>query len=658
VSKPSPFGRTAILIALLAVLIAHPNDGASARDDPVAPPAQATVVRVYYTNSGEKNKLLISFKAQLLETNYEDGYHLMQLTEREAQQLSRAGFRVQADPGYRPPPSPIELGAADQPGGIPGYPCYRTVEETVSSAQRIAQDYPRLAVWEDIGDSWEKTAGMGGHDIGVLRLTNRDIPGPKPSLLLIAALHGREYATAELVTRFAETLVEGYGADADVTWILDHQQVHLVLIANPDGRKLADEGQQWRKNTNDAYCRQDSPRRGADLNRNFDYMWNCCGGSSDYQCAGNYHGRSAASEPETIALQRYMAAIFADQRGPSPRDRAPTDTVGLLLDVHSYGELVLWPWGFSDAGAPNSDQLETLGRKLAYWNGYTPTQSMGLYPTDGSCSDYGYGQFGVAAYTLELGTQFFQPCFDFESTILPGNLPTLLYAAKAARAPYVIPSGPESTRLSVSGIEVAVGTPVTLSVTIDDTRYQYEDGVEPGQEIVGAQWCADAPPWADGASATPMAAADGAWDSSVEQAEAIVDTTGWHLGRHTLYVRGQDADGNWGATSAIYLTLLERPNQAPVAAFIHQCQELSCQLDGSASYDRDGRIATHAWDLGDGSTSSGATTTHGYAATGLYSVTLTVTDDDGASASLTQDVTVSATARIYLPYVVSGTDAR
>ena len=155
-----------------------------------------------------------------------------------------------------------------------------------------------------------------------------------------------------------------------------------------------------------------------------------------------------------------------------------------------------------------------------------------------------------------------------------------------------------------------------------------------------------------------MAAADGAWDSSVEQVETIVDTDGWRPGRHTLYVRGQDGDGNWGATSALFVTLLETPNEAPVPLFSHRCQELSCQFDGSASYAQDGDIAIHAWDLGDGATASGATITHRYVAAGVYSVTLTVTDDDGDRDSLTQDVTVRAIEGIYLPYVASGRATR
>ena len=98
------------------------------------------------------------------------------------------------------------------------------------------------------------------------------------NVFITAAMHAREYATAELVTRFAEYLVENYGSDADVTWVLDHHEIHLMLQTNPDGRKIAEDHTFWRKNTNSELC-DDSDLWGVDLNRNFSFEWDCCGGS-------------------------------------------------------------------------------------------------------------------------------------------------------------------------------------------------------------------------------------------------------------------------------------------------------------------------------------------------------------------------------------------
>ena len=193
------------------------------------------------------------------------------------------------------------------------------MEETYAAAAAIAANHPALATWSDVGDSWEKSVGQSdGYDMMVLKLTNSTIGGDKPKLFITAAIHAREYTTAEMATRFAEYLVNNYGTDADVTWILDHHEVHLILQMNPDGRKEAEAGSSWRKNTNENYCGATSVNRGADLNRNYSFYWNYCSGcSSGTPCDLTYRGPSAGSEPETQAVQNYLLSIFPDQRDAS-----------------------------------------------------------------------------------------------------------------------------------------------------------------------------------------------------------------------------------------------------------------------------------------------------------------------------------------------------
>jgi PKD repeat protein len=85
-------------------------------------------------------------------------------------------------------------------------------------------------------------------------------------------------------------------------------------------------------------------------------------------------------------------------------------------------------------------------------------------------------------------------------------------------------------------------------------------------------------------------------------------------------------------------------NNPPTAAFVASCTELSCDFDASASNDSDGTIVAYAWDFGDGNTASGVSAIHTYATDGTYVISLTVTDDGGASDSITQTVTVTSGA--------------
>ncbi|WP_158584014.1 PKD domain-containing protein [Salinibius halmophilus] len=81
-------------------------------------------------------------------------------------------------------------------------------------------------------------------------------------------------------------------------------------------------------------------------------------------------------------------------------------------------------------------------------------------------------------------------------------------------------------------------------------------------------------------------------------------------------------------------------NQAPTASFSSSAQALTVSFN-NASRDADGTITTYNWQFGDGSTSSAASPSHTYVAGGTYTVSLTVTDDDGASDTTTKRVTVN-----------------
>lgn len=541
--------------------------------------SKGVVAQIQFDSFAELQRLAV--EVDIWEVNHAEqaghGTVIALLPMATVEALRVAGYRVEIDPlksallDWRP------IVSARQQSGIPGFPCYRTVEETYSALSELATTHPSLAQWIDIGDSWDKrnNSDADGYDLQVIVLTNHTIPGPKPVFFLMAAIHAREFVTAEVATRFAEQLVSGYGRNGDITRLLDTTEIHIIAQANPDGRKEAENVVLWRKNTNTNSCVNENPffsYYGVDLNRNSSFKWNECEGfscSSSQGCTDTYRGENAASEPETQALETYMRSIFADQRGPSDTDAAPDDTSGLMISIHSYSELVLFPWGWRSSPSPNHTALETLGRKFGYFTGYEVCQAGEpgcIYQTDGTTDDWAYGELGIAAYTFELGTEFFQQCTYFEDEIVDDTLDALVYAAKSAGAPYQLPAGPDTLAISTeitnvvpmtaTGQNTALVPTLTITATVDDTRYDSNGwGIEPTQPIsVARLWISPA----DTITATQlytMTAADGRFDNDVEEVTLQLQLSDGDTERYLLWIQSQDADGNWGPTTATYVSL-------------------------------------------------------------------------------------------------------
>ena len=114
-------------------------------------------------------------------------------------------------------------------------------------------------------------------------------------------------------------------------------------------------------------------------------------------------------------------------------------------------------------------------------------------------------------------------------------------------------------------------------------------------------------------------------------------------GTYSVALTVTDNDGSSNtSTQSVTVTEPDPGNTLPTASFTNSCTDLACSFDGSGSTDSDGSIASYAWNFGDGSTASGATANHTYAAAGTYSVQLTVTDNMGGTNSSSQSVTVTA----------------
>lgn len=359
-----------IFVVVLAVPMgARASGNLDARD--------GVVIRLYELDPDRL--AVIAERVDLWTVRHRDGYAVAHVTPAELDALRAAGHRVEIDAArtaeIRRPWRPLP----GQEAGIPGFPCYRTVDETYVDLAELATEHPGLAQWVDFGDSWEKLNGPAqGDDLFELVLTNADVEGPKAPFILIAAMHARELATAELVARFAEQLVGDHGTDPEATWILDHTEIHVVAHLNPDGRKRVEAGQSlWRKNADSDFCSVQPLNLGVDLNRNSTFQWGGSG-SSGMECSEIYRGPTPASEPETAGIEALMAAVLPDQRGEGLGDAAPDTATGLVISVHSAGELVLYPWEHTWTNAPNAEGLATLGRKFGYLNDYQVCQDSTL----------------------------------------------------------------------------------------------------------------------------------------------------------------------------------------------------------------------------------------------------------------------------------------
>ena len=235
------------------------------------------------------------------------------------------------------------------------------------------------------------------------------------------------------------------------------------------------------------------------------------------------------------------------------------------------------PWGASACNysacppslrAPNDAGLRALGFRMSYYNDYPTGQGPELlYGTSGTTDDFAYGDLGIPAYTFEIGPDFgscggFLPLYSCQQGLFDENLNALLYAAKAARAPYQTSLGP--TALSIAALTGSTAAGAVISVTASFSDDALGNGVSrpAAQVVTSAELYLDLPPWAGG-TPTAMQPADGSADASAEAYTGTLAVAGWPTGRRMVYARAQDAAGNWGPPSALFVDLAAPDAGAP-----------------------------------------------------------------------------------------------
>ena len=143
---------------------------------------------------------------------------------------------------------------------------------------------------------------------------------------------------------------EGYGVDPALTNLVEQREIWVLPNVNPDGGEfdLTDDNYQfWRKN-----MRPNAGNSvGVDLNRNYDYHWGCCGGSSGWGYSDLFRGPAAFSEPETQVVRDFVLAH---------------PDITTAISFHTYGEFILYPFGYTyDRRAGRHDAPRPLDLRRA-----------------------------------------------------------------------------------------------------------------------------------------------------------------------------------------------------------------------------------------------------------------------------------------------------
>jgi carboxypeptidase T len=559
----SIFAASLLAVLFLLAPIAAAAPPASSVYGPHLPPDQRFYVELTVRSGAQAEAL-----ARLLPTWDEAlaaGATQVILTQPEIDKLRSLGY-----------PLTVVGRAPDAPDAWPA--CYNRMDTLYSWLYSYEAAHPNFVEVIDYGDSWCKQQGgcvtTGGHylpgyDLLVARITNELAAGPKTGKFFTdGGLHAREIPTPELAKAFIETLVGGYGANPDITWLLDQREIYVALTSNPDGRALVELGVgteppytgnpwYWRKNGNNgiagsaacAWPPTSSSHYGVDLNRNHIFKWNISGGGSTAVCAQDYRGPSAGSEPEILAYEDFVRSIIPDQRPPGDNDPAPPDTTGFLINLHNYvsGGVILVPWGWTTAPAPNNTQLVAIAQKMRT---YTTAPVYGwqysLYPVSGNTRDWAYGELGIPAYVIELdGNDFFTTC-SLVPNIVNNMLPLLRYAATISDRPYMRVYGPDARTVVAGPASVPSGDTLTVTAQINDTQ-NGNQAIAAAEVYLVRQ---GGPTPGDPGTGTAMAAADGSFNSTIENVTATVSTAGLSRGRYLALVRGKDAGNNWGPFSA------------------------------------------------------------------------------------------------------------
>jgi hypothetical protein len=377
-------------------------------------------------------------------------------------------------------------GATAPDVSAPGPPrtAYRRIAEYEADLRTLVTTYPNLARLIELPEPTLEGRKVYGIEIA----SNVAGQDGRPVFYMDGVHHAREWPASEMVMMFGWDLLESYGADARVTAIVDSVRTILVPVQNPDGFHHSREsavdqsllggvagGQEgyWRKNRRSftgatvPVVQKNPDAYGTDPNRNYAFEWGDDeGGSSDFQFDQTYRGTAPFAEPEC----RNVRGIILGR------------AVTAMISHHTYGRLVLRPWGHTFDDPPDEAILKSLGDQMGAITKYKSQKGLSLYATTGTTDDWAYAATGSLGYTFEHGTAFHPSYGSTIPSMYNTNRPAFLLLAEAAGNP--------AYHSVLRGRAVGPdGQPVTAELALDkefDTRlWKSGDGNNPtGQKTI------------------------------------------------------------------------------------------------------------------------------------------------------------------------------
>lgn len=270
------------------------------------------------------------------------------------------------------------------------YDNYQTWEAIEAYLDDVARRFPNRATLVNAGQSFE------GRNLKYLKISSTNFEDKsKPVIVIDGGIHAREWISPPTVTWAIRKLVE----DVTEPDLLDRFDWILFPVVNPDGYRFTFTNNRfWRKTRSTDQSALGSICPGVDGNRNYDFFWNTVGTSSN-ACADTFAGRRAFSEVEVRAVRDILHEHL-------PR-------IALYLTMHSFGSMILYPWGHDGSLSNNALGLHTVGiamadainsKALSHFPRYVVGNSVLVigYAASGASEDYAHSIGVPFSYTYEL----------------------------------------------------------------------------------------------------------------------------------------------------------------------------------------------------------------------------------------------------------------